>query len=147
VGATHAAAYVSIRQHTSAYVWVRRTPAAPSYVSQEIECGCHTYAYVSIRQHTSAYVSIRRRTPAAPSYVSQEIEEIVDDGRLLRSCRRSSAAAASPVSFFFLRFFFWGPHPSESLARVLTEHTQRQHTSACVGIRQHTYEVQHIQAA
>ncbi len=39
-------AYVSIRQHTSAYVSVCQL----------------TPAYVSIRQHTSAYVSIRRLT-------------------------------------------------------------------------------------
>jgi hypothetical protein len=42
--AAAAAAYVSIRLHTSAYVSIRQ----------------HTSAYVSIRQHTSAYVSVMR---------------------------------------------------------------------------------------
>ncbi len=44
----HTSAYVSIRQHTSAYV------LANSFASH--------FAYVSIRQHTSVYVSIRQHT-------------------------------------------------------------------------------------
>ncbi len=50
---THSfAAYVSIRQHTSASV-------------RPLEAGTqHTPAYVSIRQHTSASVSIRQHTSA-----------------------------------------------------------------------------------
>jgi pantothenate kinase len=56
-------AYVSIRQHTSAYVSIVEAPT----------CSPETYdsslllllpAYVSIRQHTSAYVSIRQHTSA-----------------------------------------------------------------------------------
>jgi hypothetical protein len=53
--------YVSIRQHTSAYVSIRqRTSAygAPKATYQQ----CLTSAYVSIRQHTSAYVSVRQHT-------------------------------------------------------------------------------------
>jgi hypothetical protein len=45
-------AYVSIRQHTSAYVSIR------------------TSAYVSIRQHTSAYASIRQHTSARCPFIS-----------------------------------------------------------------------------
>jgi hypothetical protein len=51
-------AYVSIRQHTSAYKLCE---------SVLVCCILHTSAYVSIRQHTSAYVSIRQHTSA---YVS-----------------------------------------------------------------------------
>jgi hypothetical protein len=48
------AAYVSMRQHTSAYVSI--------LAERVLQCSTqlqHTSAYVSIRQHTSAYVSIR----------------------------------------------------------------------------------------
>ncbi len=48
-------AYVSIRQHTSAYVSI---PAVGLGASAEATRQ-HTSAYVSIRQHTSAYVSMR----------------------------------------------------------------------------------------
>ena len=53
----HTSAYVSMRQHPSAYdtrVWLN-TSAPKAHVSIRQ----HTSAYVSIRQHTSAYVSIR----------------------------------------------------------------------------------------
>jgi hypothetical protein len=52
----HMSAYVSIRQHTSAY---RCLPALP-----RAGYTLNTSAYVSIRQHTSAYVSIRQHTSA-----------------------------------------------------------------------------------
>ncbi len=58
--AEHTSAYVSIRQHTSAYVSI--APAWGAAPAAE-----HTSAYVSIRQHTSAYVSICQHTSA---YVS-----------------------------------------------------------------------------
>jgi hypothetical protein len=70
-------AYVSIRQHTSAYVrqyW--HSVVLPTYASirnllrqtsEYVSIRKHTSAYVSIRQHTSAYVSIRQHTSA---YVS-----------------------------------------------------------------------------
>jgi hypothetical protein len=45
----HTSAYVSIRQHTSAYAY------ADVY---DFEKSGVTSAYVSIRQHTSAYVSV-----------------------------------------------------------------------------------------
>jgi hypothetical protein len=58
-----ASAYVSIRQHTSAYVEI--LDAQPPLC---IRIRQHTSAYVSIRQHTSAYVSIRRNPRrAAPA--------------------------------------------------------------------------------
>ncbi len=50
----HTSAYVSIRQHTSAYGRV---------TERRLHCH-HTSAYVSIRQHTSAYASIRQHTSA-----------------------------------------------------------------------------------
>jgi hypothetical protein len=90
----HTPAYVSIRQHTSAYVEASaapRYPVAPApyacirsayvqaciwhtfsiraairsaYVQSYVRIRQHTSAYVSIRQHTSAYVSIRQHTSA-----------------------------------------------------------------------------------
>ncbi len=59
----HTSAYVSIRPHTSAYVWVRDKSVAYDKARMHL----HTYAYVSIRQHTSAYVSIR---PHSSAYAS-----------------------------------------------------------------------------
>jgi hypothetical protein len=69
-------AFASIRQHTSAYVSIRRKETLTRCVRA---CGCicsgvqalirynyYTSAYVSIRQHTSAYVSIRQQTSAYP---------------------------------------------------------------------------------
>jgi len=50
-------AYVSIRQHTSAYVSVCSGRAGTPAGSAEE----HASAYVSIRQHTSAHVSTRQR--------------------------------------------------------------------------------------
>jgi hypothetical protein len=80
-------AYVSIRQHTSAYVSIRSAYVSirtSAYVSMRQIClpQCeepperaprrasirqHTSAYASIRQHASAYASIRQHTSA---YVS-----------------------------------------------------------------------------
>ncbi len=66
----HASAYVSIRQHTSAYAYVS--------IRQ------HTSAYVSIRQHTSAYVlalgrsrpgSIRQHTSAYVSIAHTPVDQ------------------------------------------------------------------------
>ncbi len=62
-------AYVSIRQHTSAYASIRQK-------MRVTPCSKHTSAYVSIRQHTPAYTSIRQKmriTPCSkvrPAYVS-----------------------------------------------------------------------------
>ncbi len=63
-GATYLSAYVSIRQHTSAYVSIRRqTRGRGEQGSQGA-----TYLHVSIRQQTAEYVSIRQHTSA---YVSR----------------------------------------------------------------------------
>jgi isocitrate/isopropylmalate dehydrogenase len=51
----HASAYVSIRQHTSAYV------KAVEDQKRDLQVRQHASAYVTIRQHTSAYISIRQR--------------------------------------------------------------------------------------
>ncbi len=58
----HAAAYVSIRQHTSAYVSIGEAVSDPicwSYSSSQ-----HTSSYNSIRQHTAACGSMRQHTAA-----------------------------------------------------------------------------------
>ncbi len=55
-------AYVSIRQHTSAYVSISWGQAdAIQHTSAYVSIRQHTTAYV-IRQHTSAYVSIRQHS-------------------------------------------------------------------------------------
>ena len=62
-----APAYVSIRQHTPAYVsiaYYRRTAPPDEPASPQAP------AYVSIRQHTSAYASTRQHTSAYSAYVS-----------------------------------------------------------------------------
>jgi hypothetical protein len=54
--------YVSIRQHTSTYVSIRRLAGSTNMSRQHrclrtYEIRQHTSAFVSIRQHTSAYVT------------------------------------------------------------------------------------------
>jgi hypothetical protein len=56
-GAEVEEAYVSIRQHTSAYVSRHTCWRTLSPDWRERRLRKHTSAYVSIRQHTSAYVS------------------------------------------------------------------------------------------
>ncbi len=56
-------AYVSIRQHPSAYV-------RSAYVRSAYVRSAHASACVSIRQHTSAYVSIRQHTSACMRFVA-----------------------------------------------------------------------------
>ncbi len=96
---TDADAYGSIRQHTSAYVSIRReaenrlTSSHPMTVSglpyplQAHVKGAgrahthnqHTSAYVSIRthnQHTSVYVSIRAHNQHTSAYVSIQAEHV-----------------------------------------------------------------------
>jgi hypothetical protein len=58
-------AYVSVRQHTSAYVSIRQALVAAAAVARELVV--EPEAYVSVRQHTSAYVSIRQHTSGAGS--------------------------------------------------------------------------------
>jgi hypothetical protein len=53
-------AYVSIRQHTPAYVSIRR--AADDARATAVRPAKRADAYVSIRQHTSAYANIRQHT-------------------------------------------------------------------------------------
>ncbi len=77
----HTPTYVSIRQHTAAYVSIRQ------YTSVEVQGGAvaviqlhlHTAAYVSIRQHTAAYVSIRQHTAACVAVI--QVHRVVAGGR------------------------------------------------------------------
>jgi hypothetical protein len=62
----HASAYVSIRQHTSAYVSKGHVVARGYVVRRVLRIRQHTSAYVSIRQ---AYVSISGRVSLV-TYVS-----------------------------------------------------------------------------
>jgi hypothetical protein len=104
-------AYVSIRQHTSAYVLscfdAARELDPPPVVQ-------HTSAYVSIRQHTSCLAS----TPRANSIRRLHV----------RACMRPYAISVcgQPSASVSIR-----QHPSASVSI-------RQHTSAYVSIRQHS---------
>jgi hypothetical protein len=64
-------AYVSIRQHTSAYVSIRvpllragKSQRASASLLSSVTKNTPASVFVSIRQHTSAYVSIRQHTSA-----------------------------------------------------------------------------------
>jgi hypothetical protein len=117
--AAYVSVYVSIRQHTSAYVrkgldanW--HAPAA--YVSVYVSIRQHTSAYASIRQHTPAFASIRQHTSA---YVSTR--------------QHTPAYAIAYVCIRQHTCANWhAPLAARLVARI------RQHTSAYVSIRQHT---------
>jgi hypothetical protein len=68
----HTSAYVSRRQHMSAYVSIRLQTSADSVhkgIERQLFCiRQHTSAYVSIRQHTSAHVSIRQSSKGRLSF-------------------------------------------------------------------------------
>ncbi len=108
-------AYVSIRQHTSAYVSIRSnlissplpTVKVP-YIRQHTYISQDTSAYVSIRQHTPAYVSIRQHTSAYGRISSP----------MLHMCRHTVIHVSSYYKSAYVSI--------------------RQHTSAYVSIRQHT---------
>ncbi len=105
-GCLHTSAYISIRQHTSAYVSIRQHTSAYVSIRQ------HTSAYVSMRQHTSAYVSIRQHTSA---YVSIRPHIIaVRQGELF-------GVPATPASVF-VRF-----------NQQCTSKASKLRTSCCVG--------------
>ena len=90
-------AYVSIRQHTSAYV---RSPQCASTTAAAPPLCCsvsirqHTSAYVSIRQHTSAYVSIRQHTTAYVS-IRQHTSAYTDLFRQRASAARCTHACSN----------------------------------------------------
>jgi hypothetical protein len=114
------AAYVSIRQHTSAYLWQRSAatrkprvlyakPALPSAcacIRQHTSAYVSTCTYVSIRQRTSAYVSICQHMSAYVS-IRQHLHIVALDSV---SVRQHTSAYVS----------------------------LRQRTSAYVSVRQHT---------
>jgi hypothetical protein len=97
-------AYISIRQHTSAYVSIRSAhtsahTSASSALRREPPRRSAPLlpapvAYVSIRQHTSAYVSIRQHTAA---YVSIRVLFRVQHSSAYVSIREHTCLAA-PVA-------------------------------------------------
>ncbi len=103
----HASAYVSIWQHTSAYVPERQQDAERGQQQLAFSHSRHSSAYVSmrhpssvsIRQHTSAYVSMRH-----PSSVS--IRQYVLKDNRMRSEGSNSSPASAPHT-----------HLTESVAR------------------------------
>jgi hypothetical protein len=78
----HSSAYLSIRQHTSAYeAHVSIVLSAVCSVLYAPVCGVmHTSAYVSIHQHGSAYVSIRNIRQSAYAPVCSVLDERVEEG-------------------------------------------------------------------
>jgi hypothetical protein len=121
----HPSAYVSIRQHTSAYG--NFPPPFPESASRRQHTSAYVsirQAYVSIRQHTSAYVSIRQHTSAYVS-IRQHTSACVG-GRL---CFRQVRTRAAMLPF---------AHTRPPLRACCTYVSIRQHTLAYVSIRQHT---------
>jgi hypothetical protein len=143
------AAYVSIRQHTSAY-----GAGVPVHIHLAPACSTrqHTSAYVSIRQHTSAYVSIRRRCPGTyplgscmqhtSAYVS--IRRRCPGTYPLGSCMQHTSAYVSIRQH--TSAYGAGVPVHTHLAPACRDVSMsasayvsiRQHTSAYVSIRQHT---------
>jgi hypothetical protein len=89
-------AYVSIRQHTSAYLCGKQTDGSGGYDAKRAVCARerveqvgvlgireHASACVSIRHHTSAYISIRQHTSA---YVKERVEEF--GKQIVENCMR-----------------------------------------------------------
>ncbi len=153
-------AYVSIRQHTSAYVSIRHLRAsAPTCSIRQ-----HTSAYVSIRQHTSAYVTcVQVLQPSAYVSIRQHTSAYVTCVQVLQpsayvSIRQHTSAYVSIrqhtsayVSIRHLRssapalsLCSLPPSPAAVAAPVPRSLPApayvsiRQHTSAYVSIRQHT---------
>jgi hypothetical protein len=117
--AARSSAYVSIRQHTSAYVSIRLQVRNEKLLARH-----HTSAYVSMRQHTSAYV---RHTSA---YNEQLLARGVAVERVCNYwyfCT-SKASKLSTCSLEGLQLS----------ARIRIATCIRQHTSAYVSIREHT---------
>ncbi len=112
-GGHHTSAFASIRQHTSAYVNIRR---------RGIVIRQHTSAYVSIRQHTSTYLA---------SNVLQQAW-----GRLLPTAGLACVACVAGVAVEPPPAVALCARPLRAPAYVSIR--QRQHTSAYVSIRQHT---------
>ena len=108
--------YVTIRQHTSAYVSIQHTSAHSLETAAQVSIRQRTPAYVCIRLHTSAY-SIRLYTSA---YVCIQHTSAPSLG---------TAARSHHTSEYSIR-----QHPASELPR---EVIIRQHTSAHVSI-QHT---------
>jgi hypothetical protein len=112
------AAYVSIRQHTPAYVSIRQH--MPAYVSIRQ----HTSAYVSIRQHPSAYVSIRQLHHLGDGNVGELGSlDVHAQSQYLYFC--TSKASKLSTAFFFSAMYSF-----ESASCL--------HTSAYVSLRQPT---------
>jgi hypothetical protein len=122
--------FVSIHQHTSAYVSLHVCDLQHGLFNDACAEGAayvsipryHTSAYVSIRQHTSAYVSIRQHTSA---YVS----ELCALTRLLPVPKAPDMRSGSGTAL---------PPPLAPCQHTSAYVSTRQHTSAHVGIRQHT---------
>jgi hypothetical protein len=120
----HTSAYVSIRQHTSAFCRSSHTWRARKSIRQ------HTSAYVSIRQH-----SVARHTPGAPGRGGGRCR--IRRGSS-RACVRAGVSYACTLHTPYVSI---RQHTSAYVS--IRQHTSayvsiRQHTSAYVSIRQHT---------
>ena len=152
-------AYVSLLQHTSAYVaYVRRRPSAYVSIRQrssDVSMRQHTSAYVSIcqhtsvsmRQHTSAYVSMRSTRLPHPAHACQRLPP---SSRLPRSAVPPTLPplpppplAACSIPQHVSAYVRIRQHTSSHVAYVMTRcrlvfRRLRSLPAACVSIRQHT---------
>jgi hypothetical protein len=123
-------AYVSMRQHTSAYVSI--------YAHPEEEGLVQAPAYVSMRQHTSAYVSMRQNTTAQVATWwkrSSRFDTLLTYAAYVSMRQHMSA---------YVNTRTWWKRSSR-FDTLLTYASIRQHASACVSIRQHTYLVEALE--
>jgi hypothetical protein len=121
-------AYVSIRQHTSAYVSIRQ----PSLLHIASPTAFFTTCKdVSIRQHTSAYVSIRQRCPSSLLHTASATAFFTTCGDQHTSAYVSIRQHTSLLHIASATAFLL-PVKTSAYASI------RQHTSAYVSIRQHT---------
>jgi hypothetical protein len=125
---TRRSVYVSIRQHTSAYV--RLLPLmcirvmSGVFLTSAGRAEVYTSAYVSIRQHTSAYVSIRQHPSS--QHMRQHTSANV-------TCRPRNQAVAADIEHVL-----HASDPQRLEEREKPAASTRQHTSAYVSIRQYT---------
>jgi hypothetical protein len=116
----HTSAYVSIRQHTSAYVCTHlEQGVAAAAAAACVDCCPWINPRCYRCQHTSAYVSIQQHTSART---------------LSKAWRRPRLLPASTAARGLIH---------DAIAVSIRQHTSacvsiRQHTSAYVSIRQHT---------
>jgi hypothetical protein len=139
----HKSAYVSIRQHTSAYVGAYLDVDAVKQMH-------HKSAYVSIRQHTSAYISTYLEVDVVKQMYLRAILARLELAWPLAPVRMAppprapsvptaSAPVKPPARFLDINGLLYYYMPTVRMCHTHLAYVSiRQHTSAYVSIRQHT---------